>query len=103
MRTRLTLYPDQCRAKQLLAQYGNRLVCVRYRYDEQQKRRFKTVEVIVEEREWEPCSPQHATASLVRIRVAWPEVEVRQQVKRAGGNGIRSLGCGSYGMIWRWP
>jgi len=50
MRTRLTLYPDQCRAKQLLAQYGNRLVCVRYRYDEQRKRRFKTAEVIVEER-----------------------------------------------------
>jgi hypothetical protein len=85
MRTRLTLRPHQRGAQQLLAQYGNRLVCVRYRYDEQQKKRFKTVELIVEEREWEPCSPQRAAESLVRIRVAWPEVEVRQQVKRAGG------------------
>jgi hypothetical protein len=69
----------------LFAQYGNRLVCVRYRYDERQKKRVKTVELLVEEREWEPCPPQHATESLVCIRVAWPEVAGRQQVKRAGG------------------
>src|SRR5712691_4722127 len=85
MRTRLTLRPHQRGAQQLLAQYGNRLVCVRHRYDEQQKKRFKTMEVIVEEREWEPCSPQHAADSLVCLRVAWPEVEVWRQVKRAGG------------------
>src|SRR5712691_4583903 len=84
MRTRLTLRPHQRGAQQLLAQYGNRLVCVRYRYDEQRKRRFKTVEVIVKEREWEPCSPQRSAESLVHIRVAWPEGEVRRQVKRAG-------------------
>ena len=58
---------------------------MRHRYDEQQKKRFKTMEVIVEEREWEPCSPQHAADSLVCLRVAWPEVEVWRQVKRAGG------------------
>jgi hypothetical protein len=51
MRIRLTLHPHQRGAKQLLAQYGDRLVCVRYRYDESRKKRFKTVEVIVEERE----------------------------------------------------
>src|SRR5713101_1352587 len=84
MRTRLTLHPDQRGAKQLLAQYGNRLVCVRYRYDEHRKKRFKTVESIVEEREWEPHTYQRSAESLVYVRVAWPEVEVRRQVKRAG-------------------
>ncbi len=85
MCTRLTLHPDQRGAKQLLAQYGNRLVCVRYRYNEPRKRRFKTVELIVEEREWEPHTYQRSADSLVHVRVAWPEVEVRRQVKGAGG------------------
>ena len=50
MRTRLHLKPGQKGTKQLLAQYGDRLGCVRYRYDAQQKKRFKTVELIVAER-----------------------------------------------------
>jgi len=58
MRIHLTLRPEQRGAKQLLAQYGNRLVCVRYRYEEQQKNRFKTVEVIVEESDWKPDACQ---------------------------------------------
>src|SRR5713101_2184919 len=85
MRTRLTLRPEQRGAKQLLAQYGNRLVCVRYRYDEQQKKRFKTVELIVEESDWKPDACQRGAESLVHVRVAWPEVEMRRQVKGAGG------------------
>ena len=51
MRTRLHLKPGQKGTKQLLAQYGDTLVCVRYRYDEQRKKRFKTVELIVAQRE----------------------------------------------------
>ena len=41
---RLHLKPGQKGTKQLLAQYGDRLICVRYRYDAQRKKRFKTVE-----------------------------------------------------------
>jgi len=40
MRTRLTLQPGQDGAKQLGVQYGDRLVCVRHRYDEQEKKRL---------------------------------------------------------------
>ena len=46
MRTLLHLEPGQKSTKQLLAQYGDHLVCVRYRYDAQRKKRFKTVEFI---------------------------------------------------------
>ena len=42
MRIRLTLRPGQNGAKQLQAQHGDRLVCVRYRYDARQQKRFKT-------------------------------------------------------------
>jgi hypothetical protein len=48
MRTRLTLPPEQDGAKRLRNRYGERLVCVRYRYDETMKQRWKTVELIIE-------------------------------------------------------
>ncbi|MGH8065276.1 MAG: hypothetical protein ACRERE_08570 [Candidatus Entotheonellia bacterium] len=85
MRTRLKLNPGQRGTKKLLTQDGDRLVCVRYRYDAKQKKRFKTVELIVEEIAWEPKARRMADATLVRIQVALPEVEVRRQVKHAGG------------------
>lgn len=37
--------------KRLTKQYGDRLVRVRYRYDEHTQKRYKTVELVVEE--WE--------------------------------------------------
>jgi hypothetical protein len=58
---------------------------VRYRYDAEQKNRLKTAELSVEEIAWEPRARHMAGDTLVRIRVALPEVEVRRQVKRAGG------------------
>jgi hypothetical protein len=69
----------------LLAQYGDRLVCVRYRYDAQRKKRFKTVELIVAERAWEPPPPRFAADTIVEVRVGFAEVELRDQVKQAGG------------------
>ena len=60
MRTRLRLEPGQKGTKQLLAQYGDRLICVRYRYDPKRKKRLKTVELLVAERDWEPPRPLYA-------------------------------------------
>ena len=58
MPIRSTVHPGQRGAKKLLAQYGEQLVCVRYRYDDQRQKRLKTVELIVEEEEWSaPQSP----------------------------------------------
>src|SRR5262245_46868107 len=85
MYTRLTLHPNQHGARQLFAQYGERLVRVRYRYDKQRQKRFKTVELIIEESDWHPLAPQRVVDGIVQIRVAPSEVEVRRQVKGAGG------------------
>jgi hypothetical protein len=85
MRTRLTLHPNQDGAKQLRERYGERLVCVRYRYDEATKERWKTVELIVEKSVWEPPRPNGQADSLVALQIAPQEREVRQQVKAAGG------------------
>ena len=60
---RLHLKPGQKGTKQLLAQYGDRLICVRDRYDAQRKKRLKTVELLIAERHWEPPRPRFAVAS----------------------------------------
>ena len=90
MRMLLHLKPDQKGTKQLLAQYGDRLVCVRYRYGAQQKKRFKTVELIITERKWEPPPPRFTADTIVGVRVDFTEVEVRERVKQAGRKWNRS-------------
>src|SRR5438876_6272448 len=82
---RLHLKPGQKGTKQLLAQYGDRLICVRCRYDVQRKKRFKTVELLVAERDWQPPGPRFAHDQLVGLRVAFADVAVRDRVKQAGG------------------
>jgi hypothetical protein len=84
-RVRLHLKPGQKGTKQLLAQYGGRLICVRYRYDAQRKKPFKTVELLVAERDWEPPRPRFAHDQIVGLRVAFAEVAVPDQVKQASG------------------
>ena len=45
-------------------------------------KRYKTVELIVDERDWRPF----AAKTLVSIRIDWQEERLREQVKQAGGH-----------------
>jgi len=84
MRVRLTLKPGQRGTKQLVEEYGDRLVCVRYRYDSERRKRYKTVELIVDEAEWlDQTAP--VDALMVGVLVAREETELRAQVKAEGG------------------
>jgi len=83
MRTRVKLRPGQRGTKRWLATYGDRLICVRYRYDAHQHKRYTTVEVIVAEGPWTPPPP--APDTIVGVRVAWGEAAIARHVKAAGG------------------
>lgn len=84
MRTRLTLTPGQNGTKHLVDKYGDRLVCVRYRYDEAKQRRLKTVELIVEESEWLPARRRlSGEGSLRRGRAAGEDQSRRRPVRAA--------------------
>ncbi len=85
MRTKSTLLPSDRGARRLYEQYGEQLVCVRYRYDEQLQKRFKTVELIIKEYDRKPQEKIQLTDTVVPIRVAPAEWEGRQQVKQVGG------------------
>ena len=85
MRTRLTLRPGERGTRKLLSRYGDRLVAVRYRYDEASRRRLKTVELIVSEADWAPPPPRQPDDTLVEVRISWSEAELRERVKQTGG------------------
>jgi hypothetical protein len=97
METRLTLRPGMPGTKKLLARYGERLVCVRYLYDEARNRRLKTVELVIEEAPWHGLArrPRRNDHDLVGVRIAWNESGLRSAVKQApsGGRGKNSGKC----------
>jgi hypothetical protein len=84
MEIKRTLLPGQAGTRGLLRQYGDQLVCVRYRYDKARQKRFKTVELIVDEQDWIPgvIIPVDRQVS---VRIGYGESELRGQVKAAGG------------------
>lgn len=82
LRTRLTLLPGRRGTKALVEQYGERLVCVRYRYDAARGVRLKTVELIIEERAWRP---RPKPEELVFVRVGGGEYELQRSLRKAGG------------------
>jgi hypothetical protein len=83
MRTRLVLKPGQRGTIKLVAEYGERLICVRYRDDAERSRRLKTVELIVKETLIVPKEP--TADALVYLRIAWGERKLAMIVKQAGG------------------
>jgi hypothetical protein len=79
-----TLAPGQNGTKHLLRQYGDQLICVRYRYDKARQKRIKTAEIIVDEQDWIP-GVMIPTDRRVLVRIGFGETELREQVKKAGG------------------
>ena len=78
------LKPGQKRTRRLVEQFGDKLLCVRYRYDEIRQVRMKTVEIIVEER---PCRPplRYQDTDIVALMVSFTEQDLRDRLKAAGG------------------
>lgn len=103
MNTRAKLKPGQKGTKKLLAQYGDSLVCVRYRYDVEKRRQVKTVELIVSETDWTPPPPKYPESALVPLKVGGD----RKVIARAGEVFRRAMGSGAEGLVrevraYRW-
>ena len=84
MEVKTTLTPGQNGTKQLLKQYGNQLVCVRYRYDKARQKRIKTVEIIIDEQDWFPGVTIPADRKFA-LKIGFGETELRELVKNVGG------------------
>jgi hypothetical protein len=95
MVVKATYKPGQKGTHKLVKQYGDQLICVRYRYDYANHKKYKTIELIIDEADWTPLPPHpdeerpvqtetHYTRQ-VGVRVGWNEKELQQQVKALGG------------------
>jgi len=104
--------PGQRGTRKLMAHYGDRLVCVRYRYDASASKRYKTVEIIIEEAKWSPPPPRTdaprpalkvdtieelPVSQEVGVKIFFRESQLREQVKAAGGRWLKSE------KLWRVP
>jgi hypothetical protein len=69
MKTRVNLKPGQKGTKRLVEQYGDTLLCVRYRYDEKTNKQYKTVEIIVSESDWTPPPAKYPDGALVTLKI----------------------------------
>jgi len=85
MKTRVILKPGQKGTKRLVEQYGDALICVRYRYDAKAHKQYKTVEIIVSENEWTPPPPKYPDGALVPLKIGIKETALQGQVRAVGG------------------
>lgn len=72
-------------------------MCVRYRYDAANKRRIKTVELVVEETRRQPRPPKIPSNQIMHLRIKYGEVALRNLVKTAGGRWNREK------LVWELP
>jgi hypothetical protein len=85
MRARSKLKPGQPGTRKLVRQYGDRLLCVRYRYVAIKRSRYTTAEIIVDESDWDPLPSATARRQRMPVRISVQETTIREKVKAAGG------------------
>jgi len=90
MIAKATLRPGQKGTKRLLEKYGDRLVCVRYRYDSVSGKRYTTVELLEAQSNWTakdgPSKGEitNAETRKLDVRIDYWETELREKAKAAG-------------------
>ncbi len=85
MKTRARLNPGQNGTKRFVEKYGDSLVCVRYRYDAQNGKQYKTVEIIVSESNWTPPPAKYPDSALVSLKIGIKETALQEQLRAVGG------------------
>jgi hypothetical protein len=75
------LQPGQPGTLKLRQRYGDALLCVRYRHDEQRGQRCTTVELVIDRA---PLAPR--AQRLVAVRLRFDERALRAMLHQAGGH-----------------
>jgi len=69
----------------LTEQYDDSFVCIRYRYDEKARKRYKTVEIVVSESDWTPPLARYPDDALVPLKIGIKGTAAQEQVLGVGG------------------
>jgi len=86
MKTIKKLHPGLKGTKKLVAEYGDKLVCVRYRHDYEHSRKVKTIELIVSESPLQKSTVTIPMTKIMKLEVKYGEISIRRLIKAAGGN-----------------
>jgi hypothetical protein len=95
MEVKTKLRPGENGTTTRLKQYGEQLVCVRYRYDKPRRKRYETVELIIDGKDWilDTLVP---AGKRVFIKIGYGEMELREQVKLQAVTGTRTRRHGNW-------
>jgi hypothetical protein len=98
----VNLKPGQKGTKRLVEQYGDALICVRYRYDAKAHMQYKTVELIISEAELTPPPARYPDGALVSLKIGINEMSLQNQARAVGGrwNKQRQVWLVPYGCIF---
>ena len=96
-RTAKTIYPGQAGSKKWMQKYGDDLLCIRYKYDAENREKIKTVELLAEKQEWRIEKRKIPHNKTVRLKVAYGEKNIGRLVRAAGGTWNREE------RVWELP
>ena len=90
-----TLKPGQPGTKNLYDFYGDKLLCVRYRYNYEKMECIKTVELVIETKKMKIRKFKHHPKKIVNIIVRYGEAHLGRLVRQAGGDALdlRVMSC----------
>lgn len=72
--------------KDLADKFGDRLLCVRYKYNRELKQKIKTAEIIIREWDWEKNPKDIPQNKIVHVRIEFGEKQLGLLIRSAGGN-----------------
>ena len=76
--------------KKYIRIYGADLICVRYKYNYKKRERYKTIELIVDKKPWNPQKNDPFSCQKTFIRIRYGEDELGKKVRSSGGIWNRS-------------
>lgn len=92
MKTKKILYPGQAGTQKWMKTYGDKLLAVRYKYDEKNKRKMITVELLADEQVWQKDEHRIPVNKIVKVRINYGELDLGIRVKSLGGKWNRKEG-----------
>ena len=97
MITKRTLYPGQPGAKKWIKKYGQNLLCVRYKYDQNTQKKMITVELVADMQEWHKDLRRIPKNKIVPLKIKFGEVDLGIRVRALGGTWNREK------KVWELP
>jgi hypothetical protein len=97
------LNPEKAGTKKYLEQYGNKLLCVRYRYDETNQEQLTTIEYIINRKRYLKLTQETQRKLFphpnrhVLLKIEFHEEALRNQVKQHGGTWLKDE------RMWKLP